>query len=130
MTKILICLDNQPDRYRRLRNLVDQFDVVLVTTCRKDDLDAYLEGPHQIIGICLTFEMPFGTGGMFANFLEKYPYPVVITDTEKYGINKLKHILSKNKIKHAVCSCDIPGWEEPALDFFELRKSNPPVSSY
>ncbi len=122
MTKILICLDNQPERYHRLRILANQFDVVLVTTCRKDDLDFYLTGPHQIIGICLTFEMPFGTGGMFAGFLAGLGHLVVVVDPVKYGMNKLKQILSEKKIKFAMLPCDIPGWEEPALDFFGLKK--------
>lgn len=124
MTKILICLDNQPNRYQKLRKILHDIGIVLVTTCRVDDLLEYLNGPAKILGICLTFEMPFGTGVMFASYLKEYSYSVVIIDSDKYGIGKLKEKLTELNLKFATAAHNIDGWEELVLKLFNISFDN------
>ena len=92
---IILCIDDQPIRYRELSRAAAQAGIVVVTTCRLEDVEEYLQGPHCILGVCLDHDMPFQDGKFFAKKLGEYNYPVAVTSLNPDGAEEIVQILDE-----------------------------------
>lgn len=118
---IILCIDDMPIRYRRLRRLCK--NTVIVTTCRMEDVIEYLRGSNQIYGVALDHDMPFQDGLWFANnYFRELNIPVVVTSLNSLGARDIMLCLQAYETPCLELPCDASGWETQALKFF--RKHN------
>lgn len=120
MAQVLLCLEDHPQKYKLLRNMVNDLnsDLILVTTCRSQDFMEYLNSSVKIKAIYIKFEMPFGTGSMFIKMFKNHNIPVIITDSDKYERTKLnetfKEVGYDTKLINVVNPSE-SGWEMDSL---------------
>jgi CheY-like chemotaxis protein len=123
MGKILLCIDDQPIRYKRLRKLTSDYGVIVVTTCRLEDVNEYLRGPDQIVGVCLDHDMPFQSGAYFAEILREKNYPVAITSMNPDGAAIIKNILDEYETPNKLLPCSRRGgWEYQVFAFLGIER--------
>jgi len=91
--------------------------VVVVTTCRREDFDHYLEGPFRIIGICLDHDMPFYSGRVFAKILREKNIPIAITSLNIMGAGRISDILDEYETPNIELPCTSDHWELEAAIF-------------
>ncbi len=95
MSQIILAIDDHPENFRKLKELLIPKNIVIITTCRYPDITEYLKGPDQIIGICLDFDMPFGTGAFYVTLFKNIKIPIVITEKDVDGSNRVLEALLK-----------------------------------
>jgi hypothetical protein len=120
MAQILLCIDDQPERFFSLRERISKIDsnIVVVITCRIDDFFWYLNGPDKIIGVCLDHDMPYRDGTFFAEQLGEYSYPVAIVSQNPSGTFMIQSILNEWSVSNRVTTCSWKDWEDLALEHF------------
>lgn len=125
MSKIILCITDKPGKFKKLRELLFIKDIVLITSCRTYHVLEYLRGPQNLLGIALDFEMPFGTGVMFARYLKEEgitSVPIIVTENDKYGSKRVKETLEELGYDlYVSISYDEDNWEERAIDFWNLN---------
>ena len=118
MGKILLCIDDQPIRYKKLRKMTHSLNIVTVTTCRMEDVIEYLRGPDKIVGVCLDHDMPFQDGAWYSRLLREKSHPVVITSMNSQGAANMQVILDEYETRNIYLPCTQHDWETNALIFF------------
>ena len=118
MGQIILCIDDQPIRYRKLRKMVQKYDYVVVTTCRLEDVQEYLRGSDTIVGVCLDHDMPFQDGVYFAELLREKGYPIAVTSMNPDGAKVIGHILDEYETPNLILPCSVSGWENKAINFW------------
>jgi len=119
MTNIILCIDDEPIRYRELRKMAHDRDIVVVTTCRWSDFNEYIKGPDTILGVCLDHDMPT-RGTAFAAELREYNYPVAITSLNPTGAETMKGMLDEFETPVMLLPCTTVDWETEAFYFWGL----------
>lgn len=125
MAQVILCLDDQPARYKQFKEIIVQhnLDLVAITLCRSQEFLQYLDDPLTVAAIYIKFEMPFGTGSMFAGMLKNRSIPIIITEPGKYEISKIKNALTEIKYDPSLIflsSFQNSDWELQSLEFLEL----------
>lgn len=120
MNKIVLCIDDEPIRYRELRNLLAKDGIVVVTTCRLEDFFQYMDSPYEIVGVCLDHDMPFQSGMYFAGVLRQHNYPVVITSLNNNGAKNISYHLDEYETPNIILPCTKEAWEHEAILFWEV----------
>lgn len=124
MKDIILCIDDEPDRYH---SLSDSFKdgIVLVTDCPAT-FEFYLgHYRSRILGICLDHDMRFKPGTWFANRLINESFPVAIT-----SVNTPFAAIMAEKLYYAgIDRVLLPfgssdDWAYLILDFFKNEKRN------
>lgn len=118
ISHLVLCIDDEPIRYRKLRKMVAETPMVLVTTCRHEDVNEYLQGPHQIVGVCLDHDMPQVSGAYFAGILREKNIPIVITSLNPEGARHIKFLLDEYETPNMILPCTTEGWEDRAVKFW------------
>lgn len=119
-TKIVVCVDDYPMRYRVLSNTLSAIGIIAVTTCRVEDVEEYLQSNNEIAGFCLDHDMPFQSGMFFANMLREYSIPVVITSLNPSGAKNISDHLEEYGTKNIILPCTTKDWEKIAINFWNL----------
>lgn len=125
MAQVLLCLDDQPDRYKKFKKIIAQYnlDLVAITLCRSQEFLQYLDDPLTVVAVYVKFEMPFGTGGMFARMLKNRSIPVIITEPGKYEISKIQESFQEINYQSDLIylnSFEKPNWELTSLELLQL----------
>lgn len=121
MSQIILCITDQPEKFSQLRKIACAKNLIVITSCRIYHVLEYLRGPYNIVGIALDFEMPFGTGVMFVRHLkeENVSIPIVITEKDKYGIQRVKDSLKQVEYEYYTAfSSSQSDWELKAIRFW------------
>jgi len=119
MAYLILCIDDEPIRYRKLRRLTFDHGMVVVTTCRLEDVEEYFRSQDEIVGICLDHDMPTRTGEDFAYILREKNFPVVVTSMNETGARKICSVLSEYETPNIYLPCYQPNWENEALAFWK-----------
>lgn len=126
MFRLILCLDDKPEQYREIQREAFEDNFVLIYGCRYCDVMEYLKGPHPILGVLLDFEMPFGTGVMYARHFVDKKFPIIITEVDAHGISRVVETLEEIKYPKELY-INIPvkdlSWEK-IKKFFNLTESN------
>lgn len=121
MSQIILCITDRPAKFSELRKQAFAREIVLVTSCRLYHILEYLKGPEEIIGIALDFEMPFGTGVMFARIFQEHnvSIPTVITESNKHDAKKIKEVFQETGFEfYTLISSKEDNWEQRAINFW------------
>lgn len=116
MQKVIICIDDAPDRY--LKFSVDGCLTLVVETL--DQYYFYTSNKNlKVVGFCLDFDMPKTQGNVYAEriALEFPDRPVVITSLNVHGANTIQGILNWSKVRNRKIPA-IVGWEHKAAEYF------------
>lgn len=121
MPKIILCIDDMPQRYTNLAFRLGAADkpITVVVTCRMEDVRFYTENKcYEIIGVCLDHDMPFQDGMYFAiHYLREHNWPVAITSANPFGAEDIFKELDY---------CDTPCKKIPVTD----RNFTPQLMEY
>lgn len=116
MQKVIICIDDAPDRYLKLS--VDGCFILVVETL--DQYYFYTSNKNlKVVGFCLDFDMPKTQGNVYAEKIAiEFPdNPVVITSLNVHGANTMQSILNWNNVRNRKIPA-IDGWENKANEYF------------
>lgn len=113
---LVLCIDDEPDRYRRLVPLVG---TVLVTDCPETfEFWLALYRP-RILGVCLDHDMRHKPGTWFARRLGEFSIPVAITSMNPIGADDIADILDECGVRRIMTPALLGGgWEQVAVRFF------------
>lgn len=119
---IILCIDDEPIRYRALRQEAHKHGLVVVTTCRLPDVQEYLQGPDYIYGVCLDHDMPYVSGRYFAGILKEHNYPIVVTSLNPDGVRNICNDLEEYWVSHVAIPATDPDLAAKALAFFQKNQ--------
>lgn len=122
MSLVILCIDDMPIRYHRLADVAKDHDVMVLVTCRLEDVNFYLSQKdlYQIIGICLDHDMPNLNGDYYAkNIFSEKNIPVVISSHNPDGALKIEEYLNDYETPNILLpSEDSESWAKFAMAFF------------
>lgn len=118
MANLILCIDDQPIRYKRL----NPPGAVIVVTCRLEDVNFYIDrhkaSIDKIKGVMLDHDMPFLSGQVFARIIrEEIHVPVALTSNNASGRKAMRDILEEYEVPVIDADCSWPSWDKIALDF-------------
>lgn len=124
---MILCIDDEPRRYVRLaHHLRDgRYDQSVVVTCRAEEVKFYFR-TATVIGVCLDFDMPFGSGESFARqFLTERNTPVVISSHNPSGAMRIMDLLTEFDTPNLYRPVkDHDSWVLDVVKFFKLDPEN------
>ncbi len=117
---VVLCIDDSPPRYNQLMKSLWQRNIVTIVCCTLEEVNFYLDGPYNILGVCLDHDMPV-VGTYFARHIIPDCYPLAITSVNTVGADNIIAILEE--INYQSRFKKIPGvgsWSNDALKFFNI----------
>lgn len=121
MSAILLCIDDEPNRYQRLARLLPD-DITLVVTHQIQDVMFYLDQPevYTVAGVCLDCDMPNSPQGLYyaTHILNEKNIPVVISSHNPGEALKCHEMLNDYATPNIVLPvCDDDGWAQVVINF-------------
>ena len=129
--RLLLCIDDDPYRYRDLAPLLKAAGVFLVVH-HDPEMVALVLGTYrdELVGVCLDHDMPTLTGVEMAKlYLIDKSLPVAITSANPVGAQAIAALLAEYQVPHKLLSASVKtsvqqacpnGWEQAVMEFFGL----------
>lgn len=123
----ILCIDDEPDRYRRLAALADEAGLFVAHAESRQQIETYLATQRaRIVGICLDHDMCGLTGLEVAErILCEFSIPVVVTSANGVGATNIEATLSDYEVPVRKMPVTREGWEDEAVRWF--RAHVPPI---
>jgi DNA-binding response OmpR family regulator len=125
MQKIILCIDDSPERYGNLAKFVSHRGITVIVTCRMEEVIFYTDSDcsdcYEIIGVCLDHDMPFQDGMYFAiNHLREKSWPVAITSMNPSGAENMFQELSSYETPCTKIPAGVPFFTSKIANFFHV----------
>jgi CheY-like chemotaxis protein len=120
--KFILCIDDDPIRYRGLRQEIAArgLPLLVVHTCRQEDVVQYLDKlAGELVGVCLDHDMPFQDGQWFVRqYLQERNHPVVVVSHNTPMADSMAALLQDYEVPVIKVRAGSPGFENLVLTFF------------